>query len=142
MEKHCLKGVLQPLFSQLSSSSSQTPLPLPSGGHCGFVPASETQHFKCSFLPGANQQTTSTLVPVPHAHYLCQLIPHPSTHHTYTHRSAARSSSLARTLDVLVIHVGVNQEATIYTGPFCICSKTTVNLIAITLQCLPTGCRE
>ena len=45
-----------------------------------------------------------------HVHYLCQLIPHPATHHT--HGTVARSSSLARTPDALVIRGGVNQEPT------------------------------
>ena len=74
---------------------------------------------------------------VSHACYLHQPIPSPSTPphtHTHTHTSVAWGSSLVRTLDALTIHVRVIQKPTIYTRPFCICNKTIINLIAISLQ--------
>lgn len=118
-------------------SSSQTSLQtLHFEGHCGFVPASETHHFKHSFLPEANWLMTGTLVPVYPMPATCTSpSPHtpPSTHHA--HGSVAWGSSLARTLDALTIHVKVTQEPAIYTRPFCICGKTIINLIAISLQC-------
>lgn len=53
LEKHHPKGVPRPCFP--SHSLLVTPLEtLPFGGHRGFVPTSESQHFTHSFLPEAN----------------------------------------------------------------------------------------
>lgn len=64
---------------------------------------------------------TRTLVPVPYAQYLCQWLPPPATHHTQG--SVARGSSQARTLDALIIHVGMTQEPTIYMVPSAFAAK-------------------
>lgn len=74
-------------------------------------------------------------MPVPYAHYLCQWIPPLAAHHTQG--SAARGSSLPRTLDALIIHTRAIQEPSTYTSPLGICSEAIVNLISTTLQCLP-----
>lgn len=118
LAKHCLVG----------ASTSPTPLcsdPMRDpffGGHCAFVPA---PGLNISSTPSFQKPSdmTRTLVPCPLPVPADPSVCHPPPP-TWV---CAQDSSLARTLEALIIHRGLTHEPSTRTDLFCIGSKTIVH---------------